>query len=74
METQKKEAVATALQIGKEILEKITDLPERAEDFAISVEQKTNSIIKWVEDNDHATEKQINSLQNMNAGVDKWLG
>lgn len=70
---QNKESVTMAMQIGKEIMDKLSDLPERAEEFAISVEQKTVSIIKWVEENDHATDKQINSLQNMNAGIDKWL-
>lgn len=70
---EKLENVRTAESIAKEILDKIPELPERAEEFAISVEQKTTSIMTWIHDNEHATEKQINSLQNMNAGVDRWL-
>lgn len=55
------------------IREKIPDLPERAESFGISVEEKAESIADWIEKNDRVTEKQLSALKNMVDGIDRWI-
>lgn len=60
------------LQLCNEILELLPDLPERAEEFADSVEEKVLGIKKWAEI-DCVTEKQVRSLENMKGGVERWL-
>ncbi len=72
-DVEKKANVARAIYVAKEILGKIADLPERAAEYATSVEEKTGSILSWIEEKDHVTDKQLGSLENMNLGVDKWL-
>jgi hypothetical protein len=48
------------------------DLPEEAEDFASSVEEKVLSMKEWITDKKHVTEKMIKALVNMQSGIDKW--
>ena len=62
-----------AIDLGKEILKLIDELPEQATDFAASVEEKTNSICSWVHNNNHATDKQIAALEGMLGGCEKWV-
>ena len=54
------------------ILDEAEDLPERAEDFAVSVIEKLESMLEWVQENQHITEKQIDAIRNMEAGVSRW--
>jgi hypothetical protein len=61
-----------ALELCKELLAELADLPERAEDFVASVEEKVLSIMGWIEENEHVTPKQIKALENMLAGTTKW--
>lgn len=61
------------LDLCKSLLEKVDELPERAEEFADSVRDKTENIQQWMEENDHATDAQITALENMESGVDRWL-
>jgi len=61
-----------AVEFGKELLELLRELPEAADDFAVSVEEKALSIMEWVEENKHVTEGQIMALENMMKGVLKW--
>jgi hypothetical protein len=56
-----------------ELIEAAGELPERAEDFAHSVTEKTESIAEWVDAESRVTEGQIEALRNMLAGVDRWL-
>lgn len=63
----------SAVRLGKEILAKVEDLPERAEDYAESVATKTTGILDWVESNNHVTKAQMDALRNMCSGVEKWL-
>lgn len=68
-----KPIVNEALDICKEISNMVEQLPEQAEDFGQSVESKMLSIRDWIEKNDHATDKQVNALENMHAGLKKWV-
>jgi len=62
-----------ALTFCKDLLNDIDDLPERAEDFAESVREKVESIQEFVEDAELVTARQVEALENIRAGVDKWL-
>lgn len=57
----------------KAIRDKVPDLPERAEEFGSSVEEKAEAIGEWVEQNERVTEKQLSALKNMVDGVDRWI-
>lgn len=59
-------------QVG-EILEKLDDLPDRAIDFREGVEEKLRGMLTWMEKNQHVTPKMVTAIENMAAGVDKWL-
>lgn len=62
-----------ALALCDEIRELLDDLPERADDFATSVEEKVDSIAEWIADNEHVTPAQLQALENMKAGCERWL-
>lgn len=62
-----------ALELCKELIAELADLPERAEDFVESVEEKVLSIQEWIEENEHVTPKQLEALRNMRTGVHRWL-
>jgi hypothetical protein len=72
-ERELSESAARALQLCDDLESLIEDLPERAEDFAASLNEKMHSICQWVEANEHATESQITALENMIAGAERWL-
>ena len=61
-----------ALELCEDILEALPELPERAEEFADSVEEKTLQIKKWAEI-DAVTDGQLIALRNMKKGVYKWI-
>jgi len=64
----------SALEIADEILDMIdNELPEKAEEFAGSVEEKVRDIRAWIEDRRHVTEAQYEALENMKRGCEKWL-
>ena len=46
---------------------------EKAEDFAISVKEKIDSMIEWSEKNNKMTEKMASSIKNMSEAVQKWI-
>jgi hypothetical protein len=71
----KKEGIdwEAAVELCKELTAELADLPERAENFAASVEEKVLSIQEWIEENKHVTTKQLEALQNMQSGVSRWL-
>jgi hypothetical protein len=54
-------------------LSDLVDLPDRAADFAVSVEEKLVDIKCWVEDNGHITDAQARAVDNMIAGIQKWI-
>jgi hypothetical protein len=57
-----------------ETLELIDELPEEAEEFGESVREKLEDIMGWAEARNHITEGQVAAVENMDAGVRKWLG
>lgn len=62
-----------AIALCDEILELLPQLPERAEDFRASVEEKVTGIRATVEEREDVTEAQATALGNMRAGVERWL-
>lgn len=63
-----------AVQLCENISELIQELPETeaAQNFGDGIEQTTLSIKKWA-DIDQVTEKQVQALRNMHAGLEKWV-
>jgi hypothetical protein len=55
------------------IYEMIDELPERAEEFGDSVKNKTLDIQKTIEDRNAATPAQVQALENMKAGLERWI-
>lgn len=70
---ESKAIVDEALDQCDRIADLCEQVPERGEDFASSVLEKVESIRDWIEENDHVTEKQLKSLENMEAGVLRWV-
>jgi hypothetical protein len=62
-----------ALELCSEILGLLDDLPDRAEDFAASVEEKVQSMQEWIEEHGDCTANMGTALENMHAGVLRWL-
>ncbi len=62
-----------AKETADQILEMVDELPEAAEEFATSIEEKTQSIRAWISEHEHTTDNQINALDNMHRGAEKWL-
>lgn len=54
-------------------LEEIESLPEAAEDFASSVQEKLESMHEWIANNSHVTPAQAVAIGSMRAGIQKWL-
>lgn len=62
-----------AAELCDEILEKLHELPDRAEEFKESVEGKVESMKEWILEHEKVTDKQADSLENMMAGAERWL-
>lgn len=62
-----------ALDLCKEIEELLQDLPDRADDFSRSVGEKIEDMGRWIEENEYVTQNQIDALQNMKSGCEKWI-
>lgn len=62
-----------AIELAKEILNLIDDLPEAATDFAIGIEETASGILSSIEDNKRVSDKQIDALENMRNGISGWL-
>jgi len=60
------------IQESEELMLELGDLPESAEDFVASVEERLQSITEWVEEHEHVTEKQWQALRSWQAAVGKW--
>lgn len=56
-----------------DILELLDELPDAAEDFVLSVEDKVISIRNWIDVNEHVTEKQATAIENIHQGVLRWF-
>jgi hypothetical protein len=62
-----------ALNQCDHILELCDEVPEKGEDFAESVREKVESIAEWIRENEHVTDAQKDSLNNMERGVSRWI-
>jgi len=61
------------LGLIEETIDKIEDLPEKAEDFGYSVLQTLEGIQGWVSSKGHITDGQKAAVDNIAGGVDSWL-
>jgi hypothetical protein len=62
-----------AIEQCNEICELCEEVPERGEDFAISVYEKVKDIRDTIEKTNHVTDAQQQALDNMQAGVKAWI-
>lgn len=62
-----------ALDIIDDILDMVDDVPEQGEEFASSVQDKAISIQEYIEQRNHVTPAQLESLRNMRAGIARWI-
>lgn len=65
--------VKAALELCDTILAKIEELPDAAFDFGASIEDKVGGMREWIDQNSRVTDKMTAALENMHAGVKKWL-
>jgi hypothetical protein len=45
---------------------------KKGEEFALSVQERVSDILNTVTDNEHVTDRQETSLENMKAGLERW--
>lgn len=57
----------------EDALTSVEELPDRAEEFANSVDEKLRSMHEWITKNEHTTEPQQNAVDNMASAIRKWL-
>lgn len=70
---RRKYDVAAAIEQCERIIEACEELPERAEDFGMGVIDTTRGILETIETSKHVTSNQQEALDNMEAGVNRWL-
>lgn len=70
---RRKYDVAAAIEQCERIIEACEELPSRAEDFGIGVAEKTAEIQATIEESKRVTIGQQEALDNMEAGVNRWL-
>lgn len=63
-----------ALELVDQIEDAAMDVPERGEDFAASVVDTATSIGNTIEENEHVTDKQMDALENILSGLERWRG
>jgi hypothetical protein len=67
--------VKEALELCGEIddlADTIREHNPKGEEFAASVQDKASSMAEWIEANNRVTEKMMDTLRNMKAGLEKW--
>ncbi len=57
---------------AQDLLARLDDLPERAEDFADGVRERLEGMIEWAKEKEHVTEAMQSALGNMESGVARW--
>jgi uncharacterized protein YfkK (UPF0435 family) len=62
-----------ALEEISEALEMVDGLPEKAEDFGHSVQEKLENMACWIEEHESVTPAQLSAIENMKAGLERWL-
>ena len=61
------------VKIAQGILDDLPNLPEKAEDFAIKLEEKMTSMIEWMEEEEYVTEPMVDFINSKRDAVDEWL-
>jgi hypothetical protein len=62
-----------AVDLCDEIMDLLSELPEKAWDFRNSVEGKVQDMRDWIEQHRRCTPKQMEALRNMKKGAENWL-
>ena len=65
--------VREALELVESIVGGCEDIPERGSDFAASVSEKAADIGRSIEEHGTVTSNQLAALENMMAGVERWI-
>lgn len=65
--------VTEAIAIAEEIEELAAELPEEGEDFGVSVSEKAADIAANIEAHGRVTDRQLDALQNMLSGLERWF-
>lgn len=61
------------VEMCRGVLDLCEELPERAEDFRGSVEEKVQDMMNWAEENEHVTDKMVRAVENTEAAIGRWL-
>lgn len=61
-----------ALTTIEEIRARMSDLPEQAEEFSASIEEKLESFAEWIDENEHVTSKMETAIENISRAVARW--
>lgn len=64
--------VDAALESIDESLQLVDEVPERGQDFAESVAGKLRSIANKIEESDEVTPGQVQAIENMRGGLERW--
>ena len=62
----------SAVQDIDDLCGRLAMLPERADDFADGAGDILRNIREWIVENDHATERQLSAIENIDGGVSRW--
>jgi hypothetical protein len=73
-ESETPDDVQEWLETCDRILEDCEDVPERAEDFAISVSEKISDMVNWMEVQKRVTPKMIAAIENMDEALQRARG
>lgn len=65
--------VNEAMELIEQILSGSENIPERGADFAASVSEKASDIGRTIEERGVVTSNQLAALENMMAGVSRWI-
>jgi hypothetical protein len=62
-----------ALALADGILGDLDSIPDQGEDFRESVREKVEGMREWIEEHMQVTAKMVVALENMRAGVNRWM-
>lgn len=61
-----------AIDLIRETLDLLDELPEEAEDFRSSVGEKLENMQIWIEEHDKVTDRMAEAIENMHGGALRW--
>ncbi len=62
-----------ALATARDVLGLCEDVPEAGQEYAESVYEKVSSIMETISSKERVTDRQLEAMQNMRAGLEKWI-